>query len=454
MDAIPNLLAVVALVLANGFFVASEFALVTVRRSRIEQLVAEGHRLAPAVRAAQEHLDVYIAATQLGITMASLALGWVGEPALAHLIEPAVASLPFIPAESRSVAAHSVSVAIAFAVITALHIVLGELAPKTLALQRPEAISLWVARPLGVFLFFFRAPIHLLNNLGNLIVRGLGLRPAAGEELVHTVEELKGLVLGSSEAGVLDETEAEIMTRTLGFAELAAREVMVPRTELQAVPITATLPEVIHLAATSNHSRFPVYEGDLDHIAGVLHLKDLFAVLEQGPPADFDLQRVVRPALLVPDSLPVDKLFLQLQRERRSLAVVVDEFGGIAGLVTQQDLLERIVGQIGDEFETPEPPVVRQADGSALVDGLARIEDVAQLCGLQVKASDTEEVETMGGLVMLHLGRLPTIGDTVQVGDAELRVEQMDGRRVARLRLLPPRPLPGGNGTSGASGDR
>jgi putative hemolysin len=434
-DGLLSLFVVLLLVLTNGFFVASEFALVTVRRSRVDQLVAEGHPLAPAVRGALGHLDTYIAATQLGITMASLALGWVGEPAVAHLLDPLLAALP-LEGEGYAVATHSLSVAIAFSVITALHIVLGELAPKTIALQRAETTALLVARPLGVFLFAFRLPIQALNRLGNLVVRALGLRPASGEELVHSVEELRLLVVGSREAGVLDETEAEIVGRVLGFAELTVREVMVPRTEMQALPVTATLPEVMDRAQTGGHSRFPVYEGDLDHIVGVLHLKDLIAVLKPTGAAPFDLRRLTRPVLVVPDSLPVDTLLAQLQREQRSLAAVVDEFGGIAGLVTVQDVLQRIVGQLGDEFEAARPPVARQPDGTMLVDGLARIEDVALECGLAVDASDTREVETIGGLVMLRLGRLPVVGDAVEVGGAKLRVELMDGHRVAQVRLI------------------
>jgi putative hemolysin len=436
MDALPSLVAVLALVLANGFFVASEFALVSVRRSRVDQLVAQGNVLARGVRDALNHLDMYIAATQLGITMASLALGWIGEPALGHLIEPLVLALPFLPPEGRSAASHSITAVIAFVVITTLHIVLGELVPKTMAIQRAEATALFLARPLGLFLWVFRLPIVALNALGNWTVRLLGLRPSEGEELVHTAEEIRLLVAGSHEAGMLDETEAEIVTRVLGFHELAVREVMLPRTELQALPVTAARDEVMHLAATSGHSRFPVYEGDLDHVLGVLHLKDLLAALEPSQPAGFDLRRLVRPVLMVPDSLPVDTLLLQLQREQRSLAVVVDEFGGIAGLITLQDVLERIVGEFGDEFEAARPAVQPQPDGTVLIDGLARIEDVARECGLTVRAEDTEEVETMGGLVMLRLGRVPAVGDEIPVDGAVLRVEQMDGRRVARLRLV------------------
>jgi putative hemolysin len=444
MEVIPSLLAMIALVLANGFFVASELSIVSVRRSRIEQLVAEGNPLARAVQRAQANLSLYIAASQLGITMASLALGWVAEPALGRLFAPLLAALPFGSPEGREAASHTASALLAFAIVTALHIVLGELAPKSLALQRTESVALMVQRPLALFIWLFRLPIVLISTLGTAVLRLLRLRPPGGEELVHSVEELRLLVLGSHEAGVLDETEAEIVTRVLGFHELAVREVMVPRTELETLPATATLDEVMELAASSEHSRFPVYDGDLDHVVGVLHLKDLFALLEEATSRPFDLRSLARPVLVVPDSLPVDTLLIQLQREQRSLALVVDEFGGIAGLVTLQDVLERIVGEFGDEFETTQPAVRPQPDGSVLIDGLARIEDVARECGLTVHPDDLEEAETMGGLAMLRLGRVPVEGDDVPLDNAHLRVERMDGRRVETLRLLREAPPPAG----------
>lgn len=446
MESLVNLVALVVLLLVNAFFVASEFSLVSIRRSRIDQLAGDGHATARLVQKALQHLDRYIATTQLGITMASLALGWVGEPALGHIIERALdrplelllSALPFVPVEGHAAIAHTTATVIAFAFITAVTIVIGELVPKRLALAQSERMAFTTIRPLSLFLWVFHLPVNLLNHLGNVVLRLLGLQPSAGDELVHSPDELRMLVLGSREAGVLDETEAEIVSRVLGFAELSVREVMVPRTELQALPVTATWEQVVHLAATNGHSRFPVYDGDLDQLVGVLHLKDLFKRLEQpNPTGAFDLRRMVRPVPVVPDSLPVDSLLVQLQHDQRSVAMVVDEFGGIAGLVTVQDVLQRIVGQMGDEFEPARQVIVPQSDGSLLVDGLARIEDVAEQCGLRVAPEDTQEVETMGGLVMLHLGRLPDVGDEVAVGDRLLRVEQMDGRRVARLRVTP-----------------
>src|SRR5215218_8520601 len=276
LASLAGLLAVAVLVLANGFFVATEFAIVAVRRSRLEQLAQEGH---PTARAAQDvvgHLDAYIAACQFGITLASLALGWLGEPALSHLLEPPLERLigSFAPA-----AAHGVAIGMAFALITALHIVIGELAPKGLALQRAEATALWVARPMQLFYFVFRWPITLLNLVGNGELRLAGLQPAAGHEMVHSVEELRLLVTSSQQAGVVEESEARIASRAFRFADLTADDLMTPRTEVEAVPVTATVDEVLSRSMTGTHSRLLVYEGSLDEIVGVLHVRDLFKVL-------------------------------------------------------------------------------------------------------------------------------------------------------------------------------
>src|SRR5215203_498491 len=258
-----GLVAVIVLVLANGFFVATEFAIVAVRRSRIEQLAADGHRSAEAAKQVVGHLDAYIAACQLGITMASLALGWVGEPAFAHLVEPPLEALvgQFAPA-----AAHGIAVGTAFAIITTLHIVIGELAPKGLALQRPEATALWIARPIQIFYVLFRWPITLLNAVGNGVLKLIGLDPGAGHEMVHSVEELRLLVHASREGGTVEESEARIASRAFEFGELTAGELMTPRTEVEGIPVTATLNELVALAAETSHSRLVVYEGSLDNV--------------------------------------------------------------------------------------------------------------------------------------------------------------------------------------------
>src|SRR5918999_4833570 len=288
-----GLVAVVVLVLANGFFVATEFAIVAVRRSRLEQLAAEGHRSAEAAKQVIGHLDAYIAACQLGITMASLALGWIGEPAFAHLVEPPLEALigQFAPA-----AAHGVAVGTAFAIITTLHIVIGELAPKGLALQRPEATTLWIARPIQVFYVLFRWPISLLNAVGNRVLKLAGLDPAAGHEMVHSVEELRLLVRASQEGGTVEEAEARIASRAFEFGELTAGELMTPRTEIEGIPVTATLPQLLAAAAATTHSRLLVYEKSLDDVLGALYVRDLFRVLDR-PAESITARTLLRPVL-------------------------------------------------------------------------------------------------------------------------------------------------------------
>ena len=321
---LTGLIVLVLLVLANGFFVATEFAIVAVRRSRLDELAAQGVPNAGAAKQVVGHLDTYIAACQLGITMASLALGWVGEPALAHLIEPPMEALvgQFAPA-----AAHGVAIGASFAVITALHIVIGELAPKGLALQRPEATALWVARPMQLFEFVFRWPIALLNGIGNGVLRLAGLQPASGHEMVHTVSELRLLVAGSQQAGVVEESEARIASRAFTLADHTAGALMTPRTEVDAVPLEASREELIERVTASPHSRLPVYEGSLDSVVGILHVHDLVPGLAR-PPETFSLRPLLRPPLFVPESKHADELLDEMRASRQQFAVVLEEYGG------------------------------------------------------------------------------------------------------------------------------
>ncbi|MBI4484973.1 MAG: HlyC/CorC family transporter, partial [Acidobacteria bacterium] len=288
-----RLAAVMALVLANGFFVAAEFSIVTVRKTRIDQLIAEGHLGARAVRRAVTDPDGYIAATQLGITMASLGLGWIGEPVLATMIQPAFSVLPTSIAEAT---AHTVAVTIAFLIVTALHIVLGELAPKTIALERPEATALLVVKPTELFMKIFSPFIRLLNGAGRAVVNLLGLHSRGGHALVHSEEELKMLVTASQEAGVLEEDEEQMLHRVFGFADLTAGQIMVPRTELVAIEVGTTRQALIEQIANGPHTRLPVYQNDLDNITGVLHVTDLIKVLVT-PDADIDVAALARETL-------------------------------------------------------------------------------------------------------------------------------------------------------------
>jgi CBS domain containing-hemolysin-like protein len=418
-----GLLAIMLLVLGNGFFVAAEFSLVTVRRTRIDQLIAEGSSTARVVRRALSDPDSYIAATQLGITMTSLGLGWIGEPALAKVIEPAFAVLGNRIAVATS---HSIAFTIAFAVITALHIVLGELAPKTVALQYPERISLIVARPTELFMKVFWPFIRLLNGMGRAVVQAFGMRAPSGHSLVHSEEELKMLVTASQEAGVIEEDEEQMLHRVFGFADLTAGQVMVPRTEMVAIAADASMDGVLQAVARGGHDRYPVYRKDLDNIVGVLHLTDLLLVVASGKAVD--VAALARDAYTVPETMPADTLLGEMRARNTPLAIVIDEYGGTAGLVTFAGLMERIVGSLGHEGAGGSITVL--ADGSALVDGLALVTDINEQFGLHI---DEDVYNTIGGYVLGRLGRRARLGDRIEVERRTMRVEALDGLRVARV---------------------
>jgi putative hemolysin len=436
-----GLAAVLVLVGANGFFVATEFAIVAVRRSRLAQLAAEGNTTARVASDIVGHLDAYIAACQLGITMASLALGWIGEPALAHLLQP---PLQLLVGRFAPQAAHGVAVAVAFLLITGLHIVVGELAPKGLALQRTDGTVLWVARPIRAFYLVFRWPITALNAVGNAALRLVGLPTAASHEQVHTPQELRYLVAGTQRAGGLEPAEARIASRALAFAQQTVGSLLTPRTRVHAIPLAISREELLARVAATRHSRLPVYRTSLDEVAGVLDVHDLFAVLAR-PPAGFDLAGLLGPVLAVPESMAADDLLERMQAEGHQLAVVIDEYGSTAGIVTIGDLLQALVGPIQDEptlaTATPErADNGRAADGSLLLDGLTDLTEFQERTGLEISSADQHLAKTLGGLVMAHLGRVPAPGDQISLHGHTLCVEAMEGRRVATVRLLPPDP--------------
>ena len=436
MDAATTLglLSVVILVLANGFFVATEFAIVGVRRSRLEQLAAEGKPNAKAAQQVVGHLDIYIAACQLGITMASLALGWVGEPALAHLVEPPLEALVgrFAPA-----AAHGVAVAISFAIITTLHIVIGELAPKGLALQQPEGTALWIARPIQLFEFMFRWPIALLNGVGNGVLKLFGMEPAAGHEMTHSVEELRLLVTGSQQAGMVEESEARIATRAFSFADLTAGALMTPRTEMDALSADAGVEDALRVVRACRHHRLPVFEGSLDHVVGAIDAIEFYDTLMSG--AVPSLRSLIRPVMAVPETKAADDVLDEMRVSGQYFTLVIDEFGGTAGVLTFHDLVEALVGPMRNEAggEADVAPPRKAGDGSLVLDGLTRLDEWEETTGIRLTEEDHEAVDTLGGLVMARLGRIPEPGDELTVAGRRLRVEALEGLRVASVRLLP-----------------
>lgn len=421
-----RLAAVMALVFANGFFVSAEFAIIAVRKTRIDQLIAEGHTGARAVRRAVTDPDSYIAATQLGITMASIGLGWVGEPAVAELLQPAVAFLPTTLAETT---AHSIAVALAFAVITALHIVLGELAPKTVALERAEATALLVVKPTELFMRLFWPFIRLLNGMGRAIVNVMGLRGSGGHAMVHSEEELKMLVTASQEAGVLEEREEQMLHRVFDFADLTAGQVMMPRTELVSVTVDASGDELLQTISRAGYSTVPVYHKDLDNVVGMLHAMDLLKAMAAGR-RNVSAGDIARETLTVPETMSADALLASLHQRGVREAMVIDEYGSTAGMVTFEWLMERIVGATGTGRVTV------HADGSADVDGLTLVGDVNEQFGLHI---DENTYTTLGGYVMGRVGRRARVGDAIDVEGRQMRVLALDGLRVARVWVSTPR---------------
>jgi magnesium and cobalt exporter, CNNM family len=426
-----RLAGVLALVFANGFFVAAEFSIVTVRKTRIDQLIAEGHAGARAVRRALTAPDRYIAATQLGITMASLGLGWIGEPALASLLQPTVA---FLPAHVAEATAHSLAVAVAFAVITSLHIVLGELAPKTIALERSEATALLVVKPTELFMKAFWPFIRLLNGTGQSVVNLLGMRGSGRHALVHSEQELKMLVTASQEAGVLEEQEEQMLHRVFGFADLAAGQVMVPRTELAAVAADTPRDALIEQMARGGYSRLPVYRQDLDDVIGILHATDVLKAMASGG-GPVNAAALAREALTVPETLRADDVLAEMRRRGVREALVIDEYGGTAGLVTFESLMERIVGNLGSGFGSAKALINVLADGAAEIDGLVLAADVNEQFMLHI---DLATYTTVGGYVLGRLGRRPRVGDTIEVEGRRMRVDALDGLRVAKVWLSKP----------------
>ncbi len=425
-----KLLAVLVLVLLNGYFVAAEFALVSVRQTRIQELINQGNKNALLVHKIIQRMDTVIAATQLGITLASLGLGWIGEPALATLIDPLIA---WVPPLAQSTIAHSVSATVSFLIITFLHIVVGELAPKSLGLQLPEQTALAVARPMLIAETIFKPGIILLNSAGNGLLRLLGLEPVTGHHMVHSVEELKMLVSASAESGVVDDEEEEMLHAVFAFGDILVRQVMVPRTEIIAVEANATLDEILALTREHPVTKFPVYEKDLDQIVGIVHVKDLLRVLLDQESRTLTARNLAREALFVPETLPAHLLLRQFRRQKQHIAIVVDEYGGTAGLVTLEDLLEEIVGEVSDPFDPTEPEIAVQPDGSALVDGLVLVEDVNQFFHLDL---ETPYYDTIAGYILDQLGRIPQEGDEVRTNGVTLRVERMNGLRIERIRLI------------------
>lgn len=425
-----NWLALVFLLALNAFFVAAEYAMVRVRKTRIEELARRGAVGAGPALTIVGNLDRYIATTQLGITMAGIALGWVGEPALSSVFG-AVLNVPLQALDDDIRRAISAIISLLF--VTFVTVVVSELVPKSLSIQFTEPIFLVVSPVVVLLGAVFRPIIVLLNVSASGLLRLLGVRPTAESEGVYTVEELKLMVQASEESGVLENSEREMLHAVFDLGDQTAHDLMVPRTEIVAVEANTPLTDLVSLCLQYSHSRFPVYEADLDHILGIVHAKDLVRA-QASHSQNLTARSLMRETLFVPDTLNVNQLLQQLRTKRQHLAIVLDEYGGTSGLVTLKDLIERIVGEVQDTFDPATiPQIQRRPDGSVLIDGLTNIETVNAVLGLNLT---DPYYDTLGGLLMGQLGRMAKTGDVVDVDGLQFRVENMDGLRIARVTLL------------------
>ena len=421
-----KLLAVVFLVLLNGFFVASEFAIVKVRSSQLDALAARGNGQARLARHVTSHLDAYLSATQLGITLASLGLGWLGEPFLARMIEPffALANI------TSPALIETVAFALAFAAITILHIVLGELAPKSLAIRKPVPTTLRISQPLRIFYVVFKPAIWLLNGLANWLLKCIfHLDPVAAGELAHSEEELRLILDESAKAARICPVSHEIVANAFEIRRRVVREVMTPRGEVVYLDTGLSFRENLQRAKAARHTRFPLCAEYFDRTIGLVHIKDMLVELDEPEPS---LLAIKKELVVVPEMLPLEKLLTHFRDRQAHLALVIDEFGGNAGIVTLQHIIAQVIGQLPDEFGLERREFQRLGENEFRVDGGLGIYEMRDLAGLEWK---DEDVTTVGGYVVHRLGHLPRVGEQVHLDDYIVTVEQADGRRVQQLRF-------------------
>jgi len=416
------------LVFLNGFFVASEFAIVKVRGSRIKELVQQNRKGARRAQELVQSMDEYLSATQLGITLASLALGWVGEPAFASLFQPLLGGLGAL----QPLVTHSISASLAFLLITFLHIVIGELAPKTLAIQQAEGVLLWVSLPLAWFYRLSYPLIWFLNGTASLFLRVCGMKTLSETSLAHSEEELRLILTDSHRKGVLDMDKTRMLERVLDFTDRSVRQVMVPSVEVSFLDQKLSLEENMKTAKDFQHTRYPLCDQSIDRVVGLIHVKDLFWQYQRSERIP-DMRLIKRPVRFVPESKDIKSLLTEFRHTNTHLAVVVDEHGTTVGIVTLEDILEELVGEIQDEFDMDlPPPLIRPAgDSQYMVHGRALLEEVENSLEIQL---DDDENDTIGGHVMTLLGRTAQVGDEVIIGQSyRVRVVGMKGFQIIDL---------------------
>lgn len=415
------------LVSLNGFFVAAEFAIVKVRYSQIELRAQKGNRLAGIAQNMLNHLDAYLSATQLGITLASLGLGWIGEPVVSKLL---IAVMHLVGVDLDEATAHRIALPFAFALITVLHIVFGELAPKSIAIRKPEETTLAVSLPMRVFFFLFRPAIWVLNGLSNFILRAIGIQPVDEHE-AHSTEELRLLVKQSQKSGAIKEDNFQIIQKAFDFSELTVQQVMVPRKSIFALEVDTPNEEILKELLESGYSRIPVYDNDIDNVLGIVFAKDIFKANIQDE--NWKLKDLLRPVQYVYNSSRLNRVLKEFQTKRIHIGLVIDEYGGTEGLIAMEDILEELVGEIRDEYDEETDPVSKNDDGTYTISGIAPLHDVNNF--LPVPFPENKQYNTLNGLVLNRFGRIPTSNDPFVIDHYEIAILTRKQNILTQLKI-------------------
>lgn len=430
-DIIINIFTIIFLLFVNGFFVAAEFALVKVRKTRLEQLCNDGNQQAKTALKLVNNVNKMLAAAQLGVTIASIGLGWVAEATMVQLVTPIINHIPL-----GHITVHAVAIPLSFLLVTYFHVLLGEQLPKCLALKHTDNLALIIATPMNMFMTLFKPFVWLLQISGDNLLKALHA-DREDASLVHSTEELDMLVDVSYNEGVLNETEAEMLHNMFKFSDLMAKQVMIPRTDMICVPDDITYDEINKLALENGYTRYPVFEKEnIDKIIGFIHVKDLYAIAMTKE--EYSLQTLLRPIILIPETMTLDNLMKEFKKSHTQMAVVVDEYGGTAGLITLEDVLEEIIGEVQDEFDEEEETVNIEEleENKYLANAMMRMDELAEYFGLNADILEEDDVETIGGLVVKLLGRIAEVGDTVSFKGLIFTVKEVDGARITQLEII------------------
>ncbi len=429
-DIFINIFIILFLLFVNGFFVAAEFSLVKVRKTRLEQLCNEGNSNAKRALKLVNDVNKMLAAAQLGVTIASIALGWVAEATIVQLIEPI---FKMIFTSHSVITAHAVAVPISFVLVTYFHVLLGEQLPKCISLRHPETLALLISTPMDVFITVFKPFVWLLEVSGNKILAACHAN-SEDASLVHSTEELDMLVDASYNEGVLNETEAEMLHNMFKFSDLMAKQVMIPRTDMVCIPNDISFEELNKVAMENQYTRYPVYEENIDKILGFIHVKDLYSLAMTKE--NYSMKKIIRPLMLVPETMTLDNLVIEFKKRHLQMAVVIDEFGGTSGLITLEDVLEEIIGDVQDEFdEDVEADIEEIGANTYTANGMMRIDELVKFFDLKEALFEEDDVDTIAGLVVKLLGRIAVVGDAVSFNGLTFTVTEIDGARITKLKI-------------------